>query len=72
MSTFKLMSQAGYSSLNLGSDDSKIEIYLRHFNSGRWEIERTSYGTPYLRTSRDITTSQAETLLNSYDARGMR
>jgi len=72
MSTFRMMNQAGYSSINLGSDDHKIRISLTHFSSGRWEIQRhTAFGaTPYLSTTRILSTSQAETLLNSYDMRG--
>lgn len=72
MSTFRLMNQAGYSSIDLGSDDHKIRISLTHFSSGVWEIQRrTTVGvTPYLSTTRILSTTQAETLLNSYDTRG--
>lgn len=72
MSTFRLMNQAGYSSIDLGSDDHKVTIKLTHFSSGKWEIQRrTAPGvSPYLSTIRDLSASQAETLLNSYDMRG--
>ena len=68
MSTYKIMSQSGFSALHLDSDDHQIQIKLYHHSSGKWEIERSG-GTPFLMTSRTLTDEQAKTFLATYDNR---
>jgi len=72
MSTFDIMRKASFSSIELPSAQSLVQIKLYHLGNGSWELERyhpkTSF-SPSLFTTIPIEEPRVQTILRSYDQR---
>lgn len=70
MSTFDIMRKASFSSIELPSAQSLVQIKLYHLGNGSWELERyhpkTSF-SPSLFTTISIEEHRVQTILRSYD-----
>jgi hypothetical protein len=72
MSTFDIMRKASFSSIELPSAQSLVQIKLYHTGNGSWELERyhpkTNY-SPSMFTTIPIEERRVQTILRSYDQR---
>ena len=72
MSTFDIMRKASFSSIELPSARSLVQIKLYHTGNGSWELERYHPKTnfsPSMFTTQPIAEHRVKTILRSYDQR---